>query len=338
MLLWRYFGWSLVVSALGLLAVYGLTRDVSLLLVCLVLGFLEVSLSLDNAIINTRILQAMPVVWQKRFIRWGIPIAVFGMRFLFPILLVYAVTPLSFFEVINVAFNHPHRYAEALHHGYPLISAFGGSFLLMVFFHFMFNPHRQVFWLGWLENNPVMRYLTRQRATPAVLTVLVGLVFIHFLFSWGIVIAYLLGVVVYLALHIVSALFMTKALANPALIARVGWMGFIYLEVLDASFSFDGVVGAFAISSHILVIMVGLGIGALFVRSLTVYYVERKTLDRLIYLEHGAYYAIGCLAMIMLLKNFVAIPEWISGGLGLGWLLAALAASMLARQGQVDSK
>ena len=88
---------------------------------------------------------------------------------------------------------------------------------------------------------------------------------------------------------------------------------FLYLEVLDASFSFDGVIGAFAITNDIVLMALGLGIGAMYVRSLTVYLVRQGTLDDYVYLEHGAHYAIGALAVILLVTIQYEINEVITG-------------------------
>ena len=85
-----------------------------------------------------------------------------------------------------------------------------------------------------------------------------------------------------------------------ALAGKAAFFMFLYLEVLDASFSFDGVIGAFAITNDIVLMALGLGIGAMYVRSLTVYLVRQGTLDDYVYLEHGAHYAIGALAVILL--------------------------------------
>ena len=106
-------------------------------------------------------------------------------------------------------------------------------------------------------------------------------------------------------------------------VVKNGLVGFIYLEVLDASFSFDGVIGAFAITGNLILIMIGLGIGAMFVRSLTIWMVEKGVLNEYKYLEHGAHYAIGVLAIIMLLKIFMHIEEVLTGTLGLGLLVVA---------------
>ena len=120
-------------------------------------------------------------------------------------------------------------------------------------------------------------------------------------------------------------------------VIKAGLGGFIYLEVLDASFSFDGVIGAFAITSDVVIIMLGLAIGAMFVRSMTIYLVEKGTLDAYIFLEHGAHYAIGALAFIMLASGTgVHVPEVVTGLIGVAFIVWAVIASIQysKRQGQ----
>ena len=102
--------------------------------------------------------------------------------------------------------------------------------------------------------------------------------------------------------------------------------------MLDASFSFDGVIGAFAITSDVVIIMLGLAIGAMFVRSMTIYLVEKGTLDEFIYLEHGAHYAIGALAIIMLMSMHFHIPELVTGLIGVAFIGWSLWASIVHRR------
>ena len=105
-------------------------------------------------------------------------------------------------------------------------------------------------------------------------------------------------------------------------VAKLGFIGFLYLELIDASFSLDGVLGAFAISKDIILITIGLAIGAMFVRSLTLYMVELKTLKQYVFLEHGAHWAIGFLALIMFYSTMHEVPEVVTGSTGLiivGW-------------------
>jgi hypothetical protein len=105
-------------------------------------------------------------------------------------------------------------------------------------------------------------------------------------------------------------------------------MGFIYLQFLDASFSLDGVIGAFAMSKDIVIIMLGLGAGAMFVRSLTVWMVRKGTLDQYRYLEHGAHYGIGALAVIMLISMVHHVPEVVTGFIGIGFIVLSLVSSI----------
>jgi hypothetical protein len=111
-------------------------------------------------------------------------------------------------------------------------------------------------------------------------------------------------------------------------VVRGGFSLFIYLNILDSAFSLDGVVGAFALSSNLWIIVIGLGIGAYFVRSLTLYFVQQKTLTQLVYLEHGAHWAILGLAIAMLANLVVHVPEVMTGFIGLCFVLLAYRSSM----------
>src|SRR6202044_2370603 len=101
-------------------------------------------------------------------------------------------------------------------------------------------------------------------------------------------------------------------------VGKAAFFLFLYIEVLDASFSFDGVVGAFAITSDPILIAIGLGIGAMFIRSLTVFLVRKGTLNDYVYLEHGALWAIGALAVLLFLTMKWDVPEVVTGLIGVG--------------------
>lgn len=123
--------------------------------------------------------------------------------------------------------------------------------------------------------------------------------------------------------------------AKKTAVKQVGlaaFMSFVYLEILDASFSFDGVIGAFAITSNVVLIAAGLGIGAIWVRSLTIFMVRRGTLGNFVYLEHGAHYTVFVLAVIMLLSALFHIPELIPGLVGIGIIGSSIAASIRVRR------
>ena len=115
-----------------------------------------------------------------------------------------------------------------------------------------------------------------------------------------------------------------------------GLVGFLYLELIDASFSLDGVLGAFALSKDILIITIGLFIGAMFVRSLTIMLVEKKTLAQYLYLEHGAHWAIGFLAVVMFISTRMEVPEWVTGGAGLVIVGSAFIASVIHNRKNAD--
>ncbi|MGH8498890.1 MAG: DUF475 domain-containing protein, partial [Methylococcales bacterium] len=118
-------------------------------------------------------------------------------------------------------------------------------------------------------------------------------------------------------------------------IKKAGFMSFLYLEVLDASFSFDGVIGAFAVTQDVIIIMLGLAIGAMFVRSLTVFLVRQGTLDEYVFLEHGAHYAIGALAGIMLISISYHISEVITGLTGAIFIGLSVYSSIQYKKAQV---
>jgi hypothetical protein len=140
----------------------------------------------------------------------------------------------------------------------------------------------------------------------------------------------LTGIILFVAVNSLDVFFENEeegeAIVNTA--KRSGVMGFIYLEILDASFSFDGVIGAFAITQDIVIIMLGLTIGAMFVRSMTIYLVKKGTLDEYVFLEHGAHYAIGVLAFIMLISIVHHVPEIVTGLTGVAFIVVSLYSSI----------
>ena len=317
----QYFKNSLIVTALGLfLALY--MGGVSALYIVALLAILEISLSFDNAVVNVKVLETMEVKWQKRFITFGIPIAIFGMRFLFPILIVALASGMSIGDTFSLALNSPDSYHSKLVEVEELIFAFGGSFLLMVFLNFLFDTEREEKWIKSIENSKLVMKMSQISSMQMFLVVGMGaILFVATLFSntlsYEVTVAYFMGVALYSLIASLDDLFNVNGV-------RSGIMGFLYLEMLDASFSFDGVIGAFSLSSNIFIIMIGLGIGAMFVRSLTIYMLEKKTLTEYRYLEHGAHYAVLALALIMLIKIFFHIDEMIVGTIGIAFIATAI--------------
>ena len=300
----------------------------------LVITALEVSLSFDNAVINATKLEKMSHKWRMRFLTWGIAIAVFGMRFVFPIVIVAIFSNISCMEVLRLTLEKPDDYAKLLHESHVGISAFGGTFLMMLFCEFMFDREKSLHWLSMPEK--LLQKIGRSRLAPTVLT-LAALGAIQPMLSggqhWVSIIAGVVGIVAHLLIHGVSSKLESLAKQENAFaLKHAGLAAFIYLELIDASFSLDGVLGAFALTKDVVVITIGLAVGAFFVRSLTIMLVEKKTLEKLVYLTHGAYWAIGSLATIMLIATFMEVPEIVTGSIGMAFILASLVSSIFERK------
>ncbi|MEK7134080.1 MAG: DUF475 domain-containing protein [Patescibacteria group bacterium] len=294
------------------------------LFLVVLLAILETTLSFDNAVVNAKVLGRMDVRWQRRFLVWGIPIAVFGTRFVLPILIVAAAAGLSPVFVTQLAFFNPVRYGTYLAEAHIAIAAFGSAFLLLVSLKYFFNDRKTVHWIVMIE-----RHLSRWGGIEAieialVLAVLLGCAFLVPYDAATLLIAGLIGVVLFIVIEGIAQSFEVE---TGSIVATGGAALFVYLNVLDSAFSLDGVVGAFAITSALPIIIAGLGIGALFVRAFTVALVRAKTLDSLPYLEHGAHYAIFGLALAMLLGIFVHVPEAITGFVGLVFVTLAYVSS-----------
>ena len=311
----KHFRSSIIITIMGMLLAFYIGGLHALYVVAL-LSILEVSLSFDNAVVNAKVLETMEPKWQERFITFGIPIAVFGMRFLFPIVIVAIASGLGMWETFELATNDPDTYKATLISVEKLIFAFGGSFLLMVFLNFIFDNDREEKWITIIEESSVIDEMSKFSSIHMIIALVVGLVLISATQSYQIAIAYFIGVLLYSIIATLDDVLGVNGVRN-------GIMGFLYLEILDASFSFDGVISAFALSSDIFIIMIGLGIGAMFVRSLTLLMLREKTLDEYRYLEHGAHYAIFALAVIMLLKIFIHVDELIVGTAGVLFIVVA---------------
>ncbi|MWZ91054.1 DUF475 domain-containing protein [Francisella tularensis] len=332
----KYFYGSLFVTLIGIVIAVFIYPNAPLETIysVLILAILEISLSFDNAVINAKILGQMSPRWQKIFIYIGLPIVVFGMRLLFPILLVSVTSGINFMNVVTLALDNPQQYQAILEHSMPYICSFGGSFLLMVFLNFFLSENKGHHWIPLIENNIITKKIRNYDGGYILLAVIIGVITIYYSdpnYQGSLDIAFLLGIVVHESIGLLNSLFDTAKVSTTD-VARNGLIGFIYLEIIDASFSFDGVIGAFAITANIIIIMIGLGIGAMFVRSLTILFVEKKTLAKYIYLEHGAHYAIGFLAAVLLLKIFMHIPEWFSGSIGILVLTLAFIHSVISHK------
>lgn len=336
----NYFIGSYIVTILGVILawfwgehVHNGTGFVSVFIV-FILAILEVSLSFDNAVINAMKLERMNEKWRQRFLTWGILIAVFGMRFLFPVLVVAIFAQISLIEVTRIALTDSLKYANYLHQSHAPIVAFGGTFLMMLFLSYFVNDEKEVHWLKHIEKK--LQYFGNLKGIETIITLLaLFVVQYHVVFQQRlfVVLSGISGVVIYLLIDGITEWLEKKEDESTKVFTTTikgsGLIGFLYLELIDASFSLDGVLGAFALSKDILIITIGLAIGAMFVRSLTIMLVEKKTLGKFVYLEHGAHWAIGALAVIMLISSFHEVPEVVTGLIGLAFIVLSLISSLI---------
>ncbi|OCH82776.1 DUF475 domain-containing protein [Gordonia sp. UCD-TK1] len=367
----RIFGLSVVVTIVSLIIAF-LYGGVEALILTAILGVFEISLSFDNAVINATILRRMSEFWQKIFLTIGILIAVFGMRLVFPLVIVWLASGLNPVEALDLALNPPPNDAAYFPNGdpsyetiitdaHPQIAAFGGMFLLMLFLGFVFEQ-KELTWLTWIER-PLEKIGKLEMLEVVIAMTLLVLTATYIAAPderSTVMIAGSLGMITYILVNGLGEYFNVETAeddeaaepgtdaaekaaieknsgkSGPSDLAKAtgkaGFFLFLYLEVLDASFSFDGVIGAFAITADPIIIALGLGlIGAMFVRSLTVYLVRKGTLSEYVYLEHGAHWAIGALAFILLYSIGTHVPEIITGLIGVALIIAALISSIVRR-------
>ena len=332
-----YLRWPVIVTiiGLGLTAWLGWATEgtmagvISFLIVGAVLAALEIALSFDNAIVNANKLEDMTPVWRQRFLTWGILIAVFGMRIVFPLAIVAIFAWINPFAAMHMALSEPDEYSRIIGDAHGPISAFGGTFLMMVALKFFIDEDKSIDWIDILEKRLrkwgsirgfeiafvlvivllITRAIPEPEQTPFLMSAIMGLLVFTMVDGLG---TYLDGM----------------AGSTASIGAKGGVGAFLYLEVLDASFSFDGVIGAFALTTNILLIAIGLGIGAMYVRSMTILLVEKGSLAEFRYLEHGAFYSIFALSVVMFMQSLFHVPELITGGIGMALIGYAFFASI----------
>ncbi len=339
-----YFRWPFFFTAFGLVLAYWLGHQttgtvsgaMSFFLIGCILAVLEISLSFDNAIVNANILKTMEPKWQHRFLTWGILIAVFGMRIVFPLAVVAIAARIDPFSAIVLAATDPQEYARIMDEAHIGISAFGGTFLMMVALTYFIDQSKEVDWIRSIECR--LRNWASIRGLEIAVVLIAALVLSILLpaeDSATFLFAAVCGLVTFLAVELVAH-FLDAQKEAQTLAAKGGLGAFLYLEVLDASFSFDGVIGAFALTQNLFLIAIGLGIGAFYVRSMTIMLVERKTLSQFRYLEHGAFYSVLALSVIMYAQSLWHIPELITGLIGATLISLSLFSSI--RHNKTDQK
>jgi hypothetical protein len=336
----RIYAFSAFLTVVVLLAIL-IGLGPTALFLALVLVGLEVTFSFDNAVVNAKILQRMPPFWQKMFLTVGILVAVFGMRLVLPIVLVAITASLDFASVVGLALNDPDVYAAHLQEAHPVISAFGGMFLLMLFLDFMLDKSRKIHWIALIEKSfKRIGQLNQVSVIIALLTIMLVTQAAGGEQKFIVITAGIAGMITYLIIHALTGFFekkhesRTQQAVSAASLAQAGLFNFIYLEVLDASFSFDGVIGAFAITNQVAIIAAGLGIGAIWVRSMTVHLAKKHVLAKYRYLDHGAHYAIGVLAGILLVGIAHETSEVVTGTIGIAIIIAAFGSSIVYNRRQ----
>lgn len=293
------------------------------------LTLLETTFSADNAVVNSKVITTLSPFWQKLFMTVGIFIAVFVVRFVLPIAIVAVSIGMGFGETLQLAFNDTHRYEQELAKAEPMISAFGGTFLAMIALSYFIDYEKKTHWLKFLEKRLGKLGKFDNITTFIMLLASILLYFtVDPIYHAHVLIAAITAMALHVGLNLVSAAFDAGKDKLLSAKQKVGWAAFaafMYLEVLDASFSLDGVIGAFAVTGSIVLIMAGLGAGAVWVRAMTIHLVRAKALTKYVFLEHGAHWAIAFLSAVMLLKLYhIELPEWMVGTLGIGLIVVAI--------------
>lgn len=337
----KHFLWSFVAVIVGLTCAFWRGQVVhdagfSFLITAVCISLLEVAISFDNAVVNAEKLEHMSHEWQERFLTWGILIAVFGMRFLFPILVVSIFAGLPFFKVIDVALEKPDEYVRYLHDANAGIVSFGGMFLMMLFLKFFIDKKKNVDWIKVVER-PI-KSLARLKFSHEIIGLIALLILVLNLPQEQMkvcAISGISGILLFLVIdtiaHRLEKRHGAKASATSTVVltGKAGFTAFLYLELIDASFSLDGVLGAFAFTKDVVVIVVGLGIGAMFVRSITLALVEHKTLEKLRFITNGAYWAIGALSLVMLRSAVQEVPEAVAASISLIFIALSIISSVM---------
>ena len=279
---------------------------ISIFLTIIGLALFEGISSIDNAIINAEVLSKMGKKARRFFLVWGLLVAVFLIRGALPWLIVWLTNPsLGAMGALTATFSNDPRVLTAIQSSAPILLMGGGTFLIFLFFHWIFLeekkfglPHEEFFY-----KNGVWFF--------AIISIILSTL-VWFSIKQNPMMAF--GAVVGSTVFFITHGFKQNAEAAEQNLL-VGTMSdvskILYLEIIDASFSIDGVFGAFAFTLSVPLILIGNGIGALIVRQLTVGNINN--IRRYVYLKNGAMYSVLFLGIIMILDSFgCKIPEWVS--------------------------
>jgi hypothetical protein len=266
----------------------------------------ETITSLDNAIINAEVLSTM-AAWARRwFLTWGLLIAVFGIRLLLPWLIVWLSTPsLGPWGALTATFSSDPMVAAAIEESAPILLMGGGTFLIFLFFHWLFLEEKHFGLRG-------ERYIQKKGVWFFAVVSLLLAALVWFALERDPMMAF--GAVVGSTAFFIVHGFRQNAQEQEARMlsgSMSDWSKIFYLEVIDATFSIDSVIGAFAFTMSVPLIMIGCGLGAVIVRELTVRNVEN--IKKYVYLKNGAMYSIFFLGIIMIADSYgFHIPTWLS--------------------------
>jgi uncharacterized protein len=275
-----------------------------IILTILGLCLFEIITSVDNAVINAHVLKSMPMKYRKIFLFWGIIIAVFIVRGVLPFIIVWLANPaLSFTEVFTFALSNNPDLLVYVEKSKPMLLISGGLYLVLLFLSWLFLEDKN--WAFYMEEM-IQRQSIWFYAFASVTVTFV--IYLSIKVNPGMALAASIGA---------TAFFITDGFKKNAeekekqlLESNLGvWSKILYLEVLDATFSIDGVIGAFAFTISVPLILIGNGIGAFVVRELTIKGIDR--ISQYLYLKNGAMYSIGLLGAIMSIESFgVEVPYW----------------------------
>jgi hypothetical protein len=268
----------------------------------------ESIISIDNAVINADVLATMSQKGRRWFLFWGLLFAVFVVRGVLPWLIVWMTVPsLGPLGAITATFSNDPKVIEAIEASSPILLAGGGTFLIFLFFNWLFLEPKEYGLVGerFIHSQGIWFYAV----VSIILTAIVW-------FALAVDPHMAFGAVVGSSTFFITHGFKQNAAqreeqlrsgeSNLSDISKI-----LYLEVIDASFSIDGVLGAFAFTLSVPLILIGNGLGALILRQLTVANIDR--IKKYAYLKNGAMYAIFLLGSIMLLESFrFHIPAWVS--------------------------
>jgi len=276
--------------------------------VTIILGLIvfEIICSIDNAVINAHVLKTMPEKFRKIFLFWGILFAVFVVRGLLPFAIIWIANPsMPVSEILMSAFSSSGQMGDYLAESKPLLLLGGGIYLFFVFLSWLFLEEKKY---AFLVENFIHRQGVWFYAFASIITTAV--VYTSLKINPILALAATIGV---------SAFFITDGFKKNAeekekeLMSgnMSAWSKILYLEVLDTSFSIDGVIGAFAFTMSVPLIIIGNGIGAFVVREVTIRGID--TIAKFAYLKNGAMYSIGILGGIMVLESFGRhFPFWLA--------------------------